>query len=110
HVGGVGVETNKPGHLNVHPRLLLDLANHRVLDALPYVVASPGQRPQVVIGAMHQEQAAIRHNDRGHGWNDGVGLRGVGVVEVVLAHYEIASDSRLASGTEVAQTASKPFR
>ena len=71
----------------------------------------PRECPQVVVGAVHQQEAALVHNDRGHGRDGGVGLRGVGVVEVVLAPgYEIASGSRLPSGTEVAQTASKLFR
>ena len=74
-------------------------------------MASARQRPEVVVGAVYQEEAAGVHHDGGHGRDGGVGLRGVGVVEVVLAHgYEIVSASRLPSGTEVAQTASKLFR
>jgi len=99
HVGrGWCVETDEPGHLDVHPRFVLDLPQNRVLDPLPPprgllreaptgrcrrgAPAGGGRRPQ---------------RSRSRTGTAALAFRGVGVVEVVLAHgYEVASISRLA--------------
>jgi hypothetical protein len=81
---GVGVDPDHAGHFDVDPGLLLDLADHRVGHELADVHGAAGQRPQVVVGLVHQQQlAALVGHDRGNGGDDAVGLGGVGVVEVV---------------------------
>jgi hypothetical protein len=84
HVVGVGVDPDHAGELHVDAGLFLDLADHCVGHELAHVHGAAGQRPQVVVGLVHQQQlAALVGHDGGDRGDDAVGLGGVGVVEVV---------------------------
>jgi len=67
---GVGVDPDQPGDLDIEPGLLAHLAHHRLDDALAEVVRPAGQRPEVVVDAVLEQDPALVIGDAGDGGGD----------------------------------------
>src|SRR6266545_5553913 len=84
HVPWVGVHPDDVLGLDLEARLLTDLADDRLADALADVHDAPGQSPAGVVAApLQQDLALIVDDDRGGSRHQRVGPRRVRVVVVV---------------------------
>ena len=64
NMGGVAVDTGEPGERDGHPRLLGDLADHRLGGGFADLEASSGQLPVAVIDPTDQQDLAGDVADR----------------------------------------------
>ena len=64
HVGGVAVDPGQAGERDAHPRLLGDLADHRLGGGFADLEASAGQLPVAVIDPTDQQNLAGEVADR----------------------------------------------
>src|SRR5690242_17742483 len=88
---GVGVDAHEAGYVDVDARFLFGLPYCGLSDVLPNLLRPAGKRPQVVVGAPHEQNPVlvVEHKHR-RGYDDGVSRWCVRVVEMLDPGHALA--------------------